>query len=501
MGKVKSAIITSLLVIAIIVAAFFATVSYSIGKTERYNSIASSIHLGAEFTGSAYAILYPEGVISAQDYKYKTEEEAEEYVAVGGVYVEKDKVADGGLQTLKDAVAADASVLNDRFGEKGYSSYSVSIEDGVTVKVSVPTGYSYASYRGYNTSTASTDFSAASASLSALTVDGIFTLRTTDSSVSNRKDDYTSTTSVSGTKTETYPVTKVTEDASSFFKSASTYTIGTTSVLSLDLTETGQERIRTITNSLLDSSDATLYFFVGDTQLIALSVTSTINIAKIELQMTDQATAENVAIALDSAIKGKILTENYELGEVLTSVAAAGDNAAVFAGVASLVGLAAVIVFFLVRYKKLGIVTMLVSLAFALVIVYAAFLLEIQLSFAAIITAFVGLFLLCASNYIVFEEIRKQTKTGKTMQSSIKTAYKRTLLPIAEMHIVAVVAAVIALFVAVGEVAACGYVLFIATLASYVLYWFTRFMWYVISSPVRDKFSFGGYKREVYGDE
>ena len=52
-----------------------------------------------------------------------------------------------------------------------------------------------------------------------------------------------------------------------------------------------------------------------------------------------------------------------------------------------------------------------------------------------------------------------------------------------------------------GEAAACGFIFFIATIASYVLYWFTRFMWYVLSSPVKDKFKFCGIKREAYDED
>jgi hypothetical protein len=75
------------------------------------------------------------------------------------------------------------------------------------------------------------------------------------------------------------------------------------------------------------------------------------------------------------------------------------------------------------------------------------------------------------------------------------------VLTILEMHLIILVACIITLFVAVGEVAACGYIMFIATLASYILYWLTRLFWYVMSAPAKDKFAFGGFKREVFGDD
>ena len=128
-------------------------------------------------------------------------------------------------------------------------------------------------------------------------------------------------------------------------------------------------------------------------------------------------------------------------------------------------------------------------------------LLEIQLTVAGAFMATLGLALLTFTNIKVFERIRKETLTGRTIQASVKDGYKKTLLSVLDLHALLLVAAILVALVCVGELAACGFIFFIATIASYVLYWFTRFMWYVISSPVKDKFKFCGFSREVYDDE
>ena len=68
MSKVKSAIITAIVVIAIIVAAVFGVVSYNVGTAQRYNSVAANIPLGSEFSGYVYTTIYPQGVISQSEY-------------------------------------------------------------------------------------------------------------------------------------------------------------------------------------------------------------------------------------------------------------------------------------------------------------------------------------------------------------------------------------------------------------------------------------------------
>ena len=163
MSKAKSVVITVLLALAIAVAAFFAAVSFPVANNvKRLNSIASNIHLGARFSGYAYTTVYPEGVITSEEYGLLDDEnKSEEYEKSGGLYVEKEKYDD--VEKLKAEVAADAESLNKRFGQKGYSSYSVAVEDGVAIRISVPTNFTAAAYKNNDESSRSASLNAASA--------------------------------------------------------------------------------------------------------------------------------------------------------------------------------------------------------------------------------------------------------------------------------------------------------------------------------------------------
>ena len=153
-----------------------------------------------------------------------------------------------------------------------------------------------------------------------------------------------------------------------------------------------------------------------------------------------------------------------------------------------------------VKYKKLGAVTSFISVIFALVELYALYLLNIQVTFAVIFVSMLCLALFVISNAIVFAEVRRITDGGRIIQAAIKDAYKNVLMTITDMHIVLVVVAILLATVGVGEVAACGLIAVIGVVASYVLYWFNRFMWYVESSPEKDKFGFAGIKRVIEDD-
>lgn len=508
MGKVKSAIITALFVAAVIVLALFAVISCGVpgsNGVKRYNSFISSIALSSEFTGDAYSLLYPEGVISAADYNFvvndseSTAEEKEEYestyVQRGSVYVDKDKLGDDATaskqgskeQAFKDGVKKDAEILSSRYGKKGYSSYSVSIEDEFVIKVAVPTGFSYSEYKSYDSSSRSSVLSSLGTTLTYLSYSGDLSLRNGSA--------YSSSKSIIPIK----------YNFATFFKSVNYYAVGGVSAVKMVLTDDGLEKINSaISAYTTDDEDFTAYFFVGENST-GFTLSAALEDKTMYFQ-ADESVAEDVSIVLSSVISGGTLENAYNAdGLNTTSLVATtssfGENATIYLGVAVLVILVAAIVASLIKYKKLGLVNTLVILIYALTIIIALLLLEIELSIAGLFTAVLGLALLLFTNFYVFEAIRKETELGRTLQAAVKTGYKKTLSAILDMHIILVVVSAVIAIVAIGEIAACALIFFFASLASYVLYWFTRFMWYVISSPVKDKFAFCGFKREVDDDE
>ncbi|MCM1439219.1 MAG: hypothetical protein NC131_08455 [Roseburia sp.] len=513
MSKVKSVIITVLLALAIAVAAFFAVISFPVANNvKRLNSIASNIHLGADLSGYAYTTVYPEGVITAGEYGTLSDSDQTAYAAVGGLYYDTTKYES--VEQLKKDVSADAVNLNKRFGQKGYSSYSVAVEDGVSVKISVPTDYTYAAYKGNDSSLQSSRLSVANAALSSLTAYGELTLRTTDTSISmtdsngnsitydctkRGKDKWVEIAKVDGSNT--YSLANG-DSESAYFKSITSSTVGNVSRITFNFTAEGREKFKELTTRASSSSSQTIYFCVGDRVLVNFSCTSVINEKSLVLQASDSNTAENAAIAMNSAAGGgalKLIYRDYE--NALTTKAAGGENAALLMFIASVVVLAGLCAFLIVKYKKLGAVVSAIAVVFALVIIYALFLLNIQVTFAVILTAMLLLGLFVISNAVVFTETKRLTESGRTMQASVKEAYKNVLMTVTDLHIVLVVVAILLATVGVGEVAACGLISVIGVVASYVLYWFTRFMWYATSSPVKDKFRFAGLKRVVYEDD
>ncbi len=532
MSKVKSAIISAIVAIAIVVAAVFGVVSFNTGETERYNSIASQISLGSDFTGYVYTTIYPEGVISQSDYNYLVmddgekeegeDSDAEQYTQYGGVYYNPDEIDYDSVEELAEAVAADAEVLASRFDERGLSDFIVSVRDGITILVGVPSGYSYAEYTGNDTTGLSEAESLSASTIAYLICDGELTLRTSDTSITLESDDededededsgstydvtrfedeYTDC-DILGDGSKTYPFVSPNEDAADYFSSVTTYTFGGTHVLNFNLTEYGQERIHYISTLAASSDSQTIYVCVGDVQILSISCTSTIDSDVMQFSVTSQSVARDTATILNSVVNGNALSVTYQsVPDVLSSTATGGESAALMAFIACVALLVIFCAAAVIRYRKLGWVLTMSLFILALGLLYSLYLLEIQVTLAVLAVCAAVVVLFAVANLVVFAEVRSQCKTGKTMQAAVKAGYKRTLLGVLDIHIVILVAAILLAAVADGTVAACGLILVVGAIASYALYWFTRLMWHVCSAPCRDKFAFGGFKREVYGDE
>ena len=499
MGKIKSAIITAIIVAAVLVLAFFATVSFPMagtGGVDKYNSFIRSIHLGGGLTGEAHTVLYPEGVISSETYAYNTHDDeekakeyAEKYEKRGSVYVEKDRLGDDENAFIEN-VKNDVKILNDRFNEKGYSSYSVSVQDVYTIRVTVPTNFTYAEYKKYDSSSRSSETGKISRTSEYLSRSGELSLRNTDV----------------GSAGNNNILTPLNADITSYFKSFKKYSSAKRYAVKVNLTDKGSRLFEDKTNDIVTnaSSDKAVNFYVGETKLISLTVDSAIDGKNFYITVDNKDYAEDYAIILDSVAHGNTLSLDYGDAndiQIVYATPSFGEHAAIYLGVVLLLVLLGAVIFSVVRYRKLGLVNALMVVIYALTLTIALLLIEIQLTVVGAFAAILGLALLCGSNMAAFEKIRSESKKGKTMQSAVKSGYKALLTAILDLHIIIVVASLLVTLICVGAVQACGFIMLIASVASYILYWFTRFMWFVLSSPARDKFKFCGFKREVPLDD
>ena len=169
MGKVKSAIVLTLITIVIAVLCVVCFVPFPcdgnglnyfnsiLGIAEKDADLGGYLIGETEYVGGGYsAVYYPEGVISGRDYENNlaasSEEEKDDYAADytpyagGAIYLEKETVLDGTevSESFKEDFARAVSVIEERFERLHVAGASVRITDDYTVSVSLPASYEMA---------------------------------------------------------------------------------------------------------------------------------------------------------------------------------------------------------------------------------------------------------------------------------------------------------------------------------------------------------------------
>ncbi|MBQ9081870.1 MAG: hypothetical protein IJY26_04500, partial [Clostridia bacterium] len=165
----------------------------------------------------------------------------------------------------------------------------------------------------------------------------------------------------------------------------------------------------------------------------------------------------------------------------------------------------AMFVFFIVRYKGLGVAHVYAYLSYLIcMLMFVAFLSGMLLTAGGVFAVLLTSIMMALFNLYIFENIRKEFETGKTLSAAFKAGYKRSLAPVLDTHILLFIIALVLFFSSVGEVVAFSYVFLFGVLMSGIsTLLLTRYYAYILRGLVaRSKqHTFCGFKREVSEDD
>ncbi|HJA02127.1 MAG TPA: hypothetical protein H9797_01950 [Candidatus Gallimonas gallistercoris] len=491
MGKVKSAIVLTLITIVIAVLCVVCFVPFPcdgnglnyfnsiLGIAEKDADLGGYLIGETEYVGGGYsAVLYPEGVISGRDYENNlaasSEDEKEDYAsdyqayADGAVYLEKETVLDGEnvSESFKEDFSRTVSILEERFERLHVPGASVRIADDYTVKVSLPASYSLSG-----------------AAFEYLGLMGEFT-------VSFGSDEASAETIIPAPRGTEHP-------ASYYFKSISSRTASGVSYVILNMTDEGREAVAEATEGATSSY---LYFKVGGETLITLTVSEQIDQSSLYISGSyDKDSSELVATVLDTAMENG--TENdlaLTVGEMVRDRAAYGDSALWMLYIAFGVLLVASLAFFFIRYGRLGFAHLYTLLVYLIAMTLCIWAIDfLSLGVGSVLAVLFGAIVLSVSDAMAYEYARKEFATGKTMTFAVKSGYKKCFWHIFDMHIVLAALGFIAYFIALTELSVfaftLGIAMFFSGLATLAV---GRFCWYIMMPFAKDKAKFCRFHRE-----
>lgn len=498
MGKIKSAILITLFTLVIAALCFVCTASFSYGTDGMYtfNSVlrmtAKDADLGGVFgaegyNGGGYTVTYyPEGVVSAKEYSdnyngYEDEADqakyAEKYVSYknGVLYLEKDTVCGGGEEPdeeFKESFENTLNLLKERYSLLRKDGAELSVTDDYTVRAFLPKDVMDNELFAFL----------------ANSYTGAFSVR------------YGASNDAAGATT-ILPA-RANKTIADYFKGASSR-VGAdgTAYVVLEFTEDGQKVIAEQT-----ATANTMYFMVGENAVIPLTVSEAID--QDTLYISGSYTAETAAICanvINTAFRAEDTDSLLELsiGDSYQYEALYGGNALLSLYIAFGALFVAMMVFFFIRYRRLGFTQLYSYLIFTIAMLLCVWSISfIYLSVETLIAFLLVSLLLAGSNVAVFENAKKEFALGKTMTSSVKTSYKKCLLPLLDLHLVIAALGFLLFGIGLTNLSVFGFVLGLGAVFSAICtLGVNRLMWACMMSFTPNKGKFCHFKREEVEDD
>jgi protein-export SecD/SecF family membrane protein len=133
---------------------------------------------------------------------------------------------------------------------------------------------------------------------------------------------------------------------------------------------------------------------------------------------------------------------------------------------AGLIGMIVVILFMLVNYRLPGALAGLALLIYVLIVLYTLAIAGIQLTLPGIAGIILGIGVAVDANVIIFERIKEEMMTGKTLRSAVDGGFKKALVTILDANLTALMAAIVLVFMGTGPIKGFAYCMILGIVAS-----------------------------------
>lgn len=497
MGKKKSVVLMVLLTIVIFVlTALTVFPAFSIpGTVKKWNPVVLQYDLGSDLGGGYYAYYYPEGVISETEYNRNLEalspdertDYEESYVQIKGSALyfsteEKLGVTEDGELTKEfiDEFNAAAKEIAARFEAKGYSDYRVAVVDGYALRIELP---------------ASEESNKASTAFSLLTNMGAVSLFKGEEEID--ATDY---------------IDDEEADIADLIANVSIGSYYKTSYLKIQWTRAGKEMINAVKEELSSSeagseSVTVLELRLGEEVLAQIYKDNVWDSGEVRVNFLDGYNADYLKtfeIALESALKTGGFDITFTADAVRAFEPVYGENVLTLLYIALAIVLLAILVLPVVKMNKFGVVSVYGSLSYLIVVAMCfAFISKgvFEITLGSVLLFLVGLVLVNVVQYIIYNAIKAEFDLGKTVESSVKGGYKKTLWNVIDLYAVLLLGALALLIGAAGVHTLALQALIVVITAAFISLLWTRAINYINLSASKNKYKYFNFVREDDDDE
>lgn len=226
----------------------------------------------------------------------------------------------------------------------------------------------------------------------------------------------------------------------------------------------GSKQYKKLTEYAADNGETVYFYNTNGEQIAKLTgITTYITTGQTFLENTS-ATTESAITNYAARVMMGALDVNLTIKENSVSSAYLGFNSVLYIVIMLLVAFVIVNVFMIVRYRDLGLISMLTS--FINIVLYL-FLLQalpntfFTLSLAGILGAVIGFALTILGHVIIFEKIRNEYSKGRRIPLSFKLGYKNATLKVVDISVLAMLASVAVYFIGFNVIKSFAVSLFV----------------------------------------
>ncbi len=264
-------------------------------------------------------------------------------------------------------------------------------------------------------------------------------------------------------------------------------------IVYLEFTPEGVTKFSNATGKLVEQ---TLYIKLGGEIISQPTVNEQITNTTAEITGLDSyETAESIA----AVIKAGKLPLEFEVGEANRISATLGENALSASVFAGLIGLLIIFAIMIVRYRGMGIgASLALTIYTVAMIVFLAIVPWVELTLPGIAGIILSIGMAVDANVIIFERIKEEYASGKTVASAVQAGFKRAFITILDSNITTILASIVLWILCPGSIKGFAITLLIGVVLSMVTaIVVTRYLLNLLMNLASNKSKFFNLKKEV----
>lgn len=231
-------------------------------------------------------------------------------------------------------------------------------------------------------------------------------------------------------------------------------------VVSLEFDEEGAKKFDAATQKFLGKEIA---IYLDEDEISHPTVQAHITQGKAIIQgMKDQDEAKRVA----TLIKAGSLPVTLKPANVKTIGPTLGADALQRSVLAGMVGIGLVLIFMLLYYKLPGLIADLALIVFIVLTLFIFVLFNVTLTLPGISGFLLTIGMAVDANVLIFERMREELKTGKTLHAALTAGFDRALTAIIDSNVTTIIAGVVLALLGTGSVKGFAITLIIGILTS-----------------------------------